>query len=225
MRNGRRQHPVLAFHGQQAVDKAAHRLAAGMHDGNHLAVVDGAGGLDLSFRLGHAQVHQVVGAVQDVGMRVFLEAHQEVGGRGHRRRQVAVRVQLGADDRAGADDLARAPQQVALAVVITVSHHCTMQAEQGDIHGAGAAQVFQQFVAQGFVGVAGGHTGRHGAGHHAFDQRPVFACCALPRRPQGPGKHLHAVGMLPGRKVTARAVSLQARRNGRKRIRLGCQGS
>ncbi|KAG1391869.1 hypothetical protein G6F59_014769 [Rhizopus arrhizus] len=77
---------------------------------------------------------------------------------------MAVRIQLGADDGVGADDCAGAAQKVAFAVVIAVGHHGAVQAEQGDIHLARAAQVFKQLVAQRFVGVAGGDPRRGGAG-------------------------------------------------------------
>ena len=145
---------------------------------------------------------------------VFLVADDEVGGFHHGRGQVAVRIQLRADHRVRADDLARAAQQIAFAIVVAVGHHRAVQAEQRHVHGAGVAQVLQQFVAQRFIGVARGDAGRHGGGGQAFDQRPVLPL-ALARRPQRAGIHLHAVRMLAGR-VAARAVGAQAGGDGEK---------
>ena len=157
-------------------------------------------------------------------MGVFLVADDEVGGFHHGRGQMAVRIQFRADHRVRADDLARAAQQVALAIVVAVGHHRAVQAEQRHVHGAGVAQVLQQLVAQRFIGVASGDAGRHGGGGQAFDQRPVLALGALPR-PQRTGIHLHAVRMLAGRVIAARAVGAQAGGDGGKGIGFGCQGT
>ena len=132
---------------------------------------------------------------------------------------VAVRWQCGSSSApitVSADDLARAAQQVALAIVVAVGHHRAVQAEQRHVHGAGVAQVLQQLVAQRFIGVASGDAGRHGGGGQAFDQRPVLALGALPRCPQRTGIHLHAVRMLAGRVIAARAVGAQAGGDGEK---------
>ena len=181
-----RQHAVLAFHRHQLVDEAAHRFAAGVHDRDELAIEHAARRPDATLGLGHAQVDQLIGAVQDVGMGVFLVADDEVGGFHHGRGQMAVRIQFRADHRVRADDLARAAQQVALAIVVAVGHHRAVQAEQRHVHGAGVAQVLQQLVAQRFIGVASGDAGRHGGGGQAFDQRPVLPLARCRAAHSGP---------------------------------------
>jgi len=181
-------------------------------------------GVDAALGARHAQVDQVERAFQDVGVRVFLETDQEVGALYHRVRQVAVRIEFGADHGVRADDLPRAAQQVAFAVVVAVGDHRAMQAEERDIHLARAAQVVQQLIAQRLVGVAGGDAGRRRACGQAFDQRPVLARGALARGPQRTRKHLHAVRMLAGGEVAARPVGSQAGRNGGEGVRLGRQG-
>ena len=73
-------------------------------------------------------------ALQDVGVRILLEGHQHVGLFDHRRAQVVVRVELGADHHLRPDDGAHALQQVALAVVVAVGDHRAVQAEQHHVH-------------------------------------------------------------------------------------------
>ena len=157
-----------SIHGRhQLVDEAAHRFAAGVHDRDELAI-EHAARLDAR----PPQVDQLIGAVQDVGMGYSLVADDEVGGFHHGRGQMAVRIQFRADH-VRADDLARAAQQVALAIVVAVGHHRAVQAEQRHVHGAGVAGPAAARRAA-FQGVASGDAGRHGGGGQAFDQRPVL---------------------------------------------------
>ena len=63
-------------------------------------------------------------------------------------RQVAMRIQLGAQHHAGADDLAHAHQQVAFAVVVAVGHHRAVQGQHHHVDRHRLPQVVQQFGAK-----------------------------------------------------------------------------
>ncbi len=174
-----------------------------MNGDDHLAVDHGSHGADLALHLGRAQVDQFQGALQHVGVRVFLEGDQHVGVLDHLRCQVAVRIKFRADHHLGPDDGAHALQQVAFAVIVAIGHHRAVQAEQHHVHGQRRAQVGQQFLAQGFVGMARGRAAGLRAGHHAFAQLPAAFLAAQPGGPQWAREERHLVGMLAGREVAA----------------------
>jgi hypothetical protein len=148
VRNRDRQDAVLALERLDPVDERTRRIARGVHRDQHLAVDGRTDQLDLAFDLRRAQVDQLVGALEDVGVRVLLERDQQVGVGQHRRRQVVVRIELGADHRLRADQRAHAGQQVALAVVVPVGDHRAVQAEHDHVDRQRRAQVAKQLVAQ-----------------------------------------------------------------------------
>ncbi len=81
-----RQDAVLALQRLDAVDEAARRLAEVCITTSPPVSATEATGCDAAFGLGLAQVHQLQRALQDVGVRILLEGHQQVGVLHHRRR-------------------------------------------------------------------------------------------------------------------------------------------
>ncbi len=145
--HGDREDAVAALQCDQPVDIAACRLLVGPDGDDHLAVDHCRHGRDASLHLRRAQVHQLQRPLADIGVRIFLVGHQDVGMRHHGIRQVAVRIQLGADHHAGANQRAHAGEQVALAVRIAVRHHGAVQAQHHHVDRQRALQVAEQLVA------------------------------------------------------------------------------
>ena len=102
--HGDRQDAVLALQRLDAVDIAAHRLAAGREHLEHPAVEHRDVRVDLLPRHPKREVDHLLRPVGEVGMRHFLEHHEDVEGVEPRSRQMRVRVELGGDDRARPDD-------------------------------------------------------------------------------------------------------------------------
>src|SRR3546814_12280132 len=69
----------------------------------------------------------------------------------HRHAEVAVQIEFDADVHACADNAAHPLDQVALAIVMTVSNHCTMQVQLHGLQRQCGAQVTQDFIAKRFV--------------------------------------------------------------------------
>src|SRR3546814_2089191 len=71
-------------------------------------------------------------AFQDVGVRIFFVGNDGIGMTAHLLAEVAVQIEFDADVHACADNAAHPLDQVALAIVMTVGNHCTMQVQ---LHG------------------------------------------------------------------------------------------
>src|SRR3546814_16414668 len=65
--------------------------------------------------------------------------------------EVAVQIEFDADVHACADNAAHPLDQVALAIVMTVGNHCTMQVQLHGLQRQCGAQVTQDFIAKRFV--------------------------------------------------------------------------
>ena len=116
----------------------------------------------LADRLEH-QGEEVFGAVDDVGVGEFLVEDGDVGQADALEGEVAVRVELDADDAGGAYDVAHALDDVAFDVVIAVGDHGAVQAQEHAVEREGLAELAENFVAHGFVvGAIGGAGGRGG---------------------------------------------------------------
>ena len=198
MGDRQRQHAVLAFHGHQLVDEAAHRFARGVEHADHAAVPGG------HYRLGAAldgafhHVEQVVGTVRHVDVRVFLEQHQ--GGRVPEGAwaQIAVQVELDADRQVRSDYLADMGQQVAFAVVVAFGHHGAVHRQHYRVDRHRGLQIGDDLVAEGLIDFLHGLAGGHGEGTQAFDDLPALGLRALApdgeRRPEH--RHVGAVACL-----------------------------
>ena len=79
-------------------------------------------------------------------------------------------VEFGANHNAGPNNGAHAGDEIAFAVVVTLSDHAAVKVERHDVHRPGGAQAIEQLVAQRFVGVAANCCARVGftvqAPHH-----------------------------------------------------------
>ena len=219
--DGDREHAVLALHRLETVDERAGRFARGVHRGDHLAVDHRRHRANPLLDDRRAQVDQLERALQHVGVRILLVGDQQVGALDHRRREVAVRVELGADDDAGADDGAHLLQQVALAVVVAVGDHRAVQAEQDHVDRQRGAQVGEQLLAQRLVAGARRRAARLRAGRQALDDVPALGLAAQPQGPERPGEIEHLVGMGAGRVVAAVAERRHAGGHGREGVGFG----
>ncbi len=182
--DGDREHAVLALHRLEAVDERAGRFARGVHRGDHLAVDHRRHRANPLLDDRRAQVDQLERALQHVGVRILLVGDQQVGALDHRRREVAVRIELGADDDAGPDDGAHLLQQVALAVVVAVGDHRPVQAEQDHVDRQRLAQVGEQLLAQRLVAGARRRAARLRARRQALDDVPALGLAAQRARPR-----------------------------------------
>ena len=219
-----RQHTVLPFQRLQPLHETLRRGPRGVHDHGHAAIGHRRHGPPAVRHLRCAQVDQLEGALQDVGVRILLEGDQQVGMRQHGRAEVVVRVQLGADHHAGAHQLPHAGEQVALAIGVAIGHHRAVQAQQHQLHRQRGLQVGQDLVTQGLVSQAGGGAAGLGGGHQAFDQGPAMLTGALAGGMQRAAEHAHPRWVGAARPVSA--VDLERRqpgRHGRKGVGLGGQ--
>ncbi|MNR53193.1 hypothetical protein D3C85_1731650 [compost metagenome] len=73
-----RQRLALAFKFLQRVDIAAHGRARCMHHGDHFAIDYGGHGPHFAAHHGGAEVHQFIGAIEHIGMRILLERNQQI---------------------------------------------------------------------------------------------------------------------------------------------------
>ena len=67
---------------------------------------------------------------------------------------MAMKVELGADDRAGTDQGANSGEQIALAVIIVLCRHRAVKVEQDHVERQGGADLVEDFVAQRFIDTA-----------------------------------------------------------------------
>ena len=120
-------------------------------------------------------------------------------------RQMAVRVELDADDAFRPDDGAHALDDVAFDVVVAVRDHGAVQAEQHAVDRQRRLELGQDLVAHGLVVGAVGGAGRAGGEAAALDQREASALARAAADEQRRGAH-------------ARRVGRDARRAGRNRF-------
>src|SRR5206468_11596872 len=109
------------------VDIAAQRLFGGPKGADHAAVMDGHGRSRFSFGRICKQGEELMGAIEDVDMRIFLIGDERSGVAQHGIRYVAVKVELGSDRCALAYDRANPLEEVTLAIVIALGSHRAMQ--------------------------------------------------------------------------------------------------
>ncbi len=84
-------------------------------------------------------------------MRVFLEQDDDVGAAHALFGEMAVRVELDADDGFRPDDRAHPRDQVAFAVIIAMRHHGAVQAEQHPVDRHRGTKLIENFIAHAFV--------------------------------------------------------------------------
>ena len=113
---------------------------------------------------------QVLGAIDEVGMREFLEVDEEIRGCKALRRQVAVRVELGANEHIRSDDIAHAGEEIALGILVAVGDHGAVQTKHDSIDRKCCAQLVEDLVAQALIGQAIDEAGRVCPGGRSLDQ-------------------------------------------------------
>ena len=161
---------IPPFERRHPVDESTDRLAAGHEAVDHPAVPDRHGRPDLAPSGRQQQGHQLLGPLDEVGVRKFLVADEDVGRGQHRPGHVAVRIEGGTDRRLGAGERADAGEQVAFAVVIAMRDHRAVQAEGDRIHRQRLGELAQDLVAEALVGSSAGGSRRRRAGDRALDQ-------------------------------------------------------
>src|SRR6185503_5074256 len=100
-----------------AIHEAAHGLTNGMETADQATIVDGGNGADAAFRGPLEEIYQLPPSCQEIRMWIFAHGHDDVRVRGHRRREMRVRIDLHAHRNMPSDDLPDTTQQIALAVV------------------------------------------------------------------------------------------------------------
>ena len=216
-----RQHAVAAFEALHFSHEADAGLARGREQIDHAAVVKRHHRTDVAADRFHGQRHQFLGALEEIRMRVLLEQHDDVGATHALFGQVAVRIELDADDGFRPDDLAHARDQVAFAVVVAVRRHRAVQAEQHAVERHRGAQLAEDFVAHALVAALRDRRGRLGPEARALDQLEAFLLGAAARHEQWSGAERAAVGMLARLEIERRLEARAAGRHRRERVRLG----
>ena len=172
--------PLLDPH--DLVDEGAHRLARGREDVDHPAIEHRHDRLDAALERIDRDAPEILGAVDEVRMRELLEVDEEIRRRDALRRQMAVRIEFGADEDIRPDDLADAREEIALGILVAVGNHRAVQTRARRHRPACAApQLVEDFVAQALIGRAVDEPCRIGPGGGALDQLPAL----FARRPAG----------------------------------------
>ena len=166
---GDRQDAVPPLQRLHPAHEARDRLAGGAPHIDHPAIGIGHHGPDVLGGRAHHQRVEVAGAVDDVGVGVFLVDHDDVGAPPHRLGEMAVQVELDADRRVRADDGADPLQGVALAIVVALGDHGTVHEQQHGIDRHRGPEVVEQGVAQLLVDDAQGDPARLREGREALD--------------------------------------------------------
>ena len=103
--------------------------------------------------------------------------------------EVAVGVEFHADDAGGADQDADALGDVAFDVIIAVSHHGAVEAEEDAVERQGGCDLGEDFISHGFVvGAVGGPRGGSGEAG-AFDEGEALDGGAAAGDPERGGAH------------------------------------
>lgn len=216
-----REDAVATLERLHPVDEAPHRLARGVEEGDHPAVGDGGDGSDLTARRTQREVDELAGAPERVGVRIFLVEDEEVGSLEHRLRQVAVRIELGADHHRRTHPGAHRAQQIALAVLAAFGDHRAVQAQEHDVDRERRLELGEHPTAQLPPGGGGREAGRGGEGLQAFDQREAFGARPLTRGDQGPGEEAGLLGVRSGLEPEIFAEARDAGRDRREAVGLG----
>ena len=175
MDDGDRQDILIGlFHGHDLVDEGSHRLARGWEDIDHPAIEDGHDRLYAAFQRIDGDAPEVLGAIDEIRMREFLEIDEEIHRREALFRQMAVGIELDADQNIRPDDLTDAREEITLGVLVAIGDHGAVQAKHNTVHRQGGAQLVEDFVAQILVGPAVHQAGRIGPGSGALDQLPAL---------------------------------------------------
>ncbi len=175
MNDRERQHVrVAGLNGFQVVNERAHRFARGGEDVDHPAVEDRHDRRDAAFQGIDGNPPEILGTVDEIGVRKLLEGDEEVDGGHALGRQMAVWVDFRAEQGVGSDDLADACQQIAFRVEIAIGHHGAVQAHDDGIDWHGGAELVEDLVAQALIGLPVDEAGRIGPGCRPLDQRPAL---------------------------------------------------
>ena len=218
-----RQDAVAPFQRVHPVDEAAHRLLGWTEGSDHAAVEHRHLRPRPALRGVGDQGEQVLGALGDVDMRVFLVGDQHRGAPQHGLGEVAMQIELGADRHRRADDGADPAEDVAFAIVIALGGHRAVQREDDHVDRHRPEKVVEQLVAQRLVGRPHDAPARLGEGAQALDHRP-----AARLRPAPPDEELGraVIGVLARRVAMGEKAigeALIAGRNRRERVGLGVE--
>ncbi len=179
MRQRQRQDAILAFGGHHVIDKGPHHRPLRRIHRDHPAIEiahhragPAGGGIE-------RQGKEVMRALGNVGMRVFLKTDDQVGGGQHGGRQVAMRVDLERDDRIVAQDVAGPRHQIALAIVIPIGDHRAVHRQHDDI-GPLTGDIGQDGIAELFISGAADQARGLRPGGQAVDNLPALRLARLP---------------------------------------------
>ncbi len=214
--------PSLPSRRLDAVDEGAHQRLRGRIHLDLPAVVERHDRLDLAPELAQDEIEHILGALDHVGVRVFLVADDDVGGAHALQRHVAVRIELDADHAVLADDGACPLDDVALHVVVAVGDHGAVQSEQHAVDRQGGLQLAQDLVAHELVVGPVGGAGRAGGEAAALDQREPLGGGTPAGDEQRGRAHARGIGgVLAGSEEHAFLVGGEAGRQGREGVGLG----
>ena len=118
-----------------------------------------------------AKPEQVLRPLADVDVGIFLVGDERGRGLQHQRRDVTVEIELAAQHRVRADDLAQPGQEVALAVVIVLRHHGAVHIDEHEVERQRGLGLLEDAVTISFIDAADRTPRRLGEGAEAFDNR------------------------------------------------------
>ena len=214
-----RHHAVPPLQRPHGLDETLHRLAIGEVEAEHPAVEHRGHRRRTTGQTRAQQFDRRLGALEHVGVRIFLEEDQDRRVVGHRRGQVGVRVQHRADGNIRPDQGAHPGQDIAFAVVAARRDHGAVQGQGDHVHRHRLGQVRQQRIAQRLIDRLGHDTAGRGPGAQALRQAPTVTPAALPEglERQRPGRLTVEIERA-GRLEQVRAEALHIRGDRRKDI-------
>jgi hypothetical protein len=179
-----------------------------------MCIEDGRGGPDPSECTVAGQHEQLARTLRDVGVRVLLVGHQQVGLLDHGRAEMAVQVEQYRNADAVTVPLAQPGDEVSLAVVAAFCHHRAVQVEQQHIQRTCARTRLDDAIAQVLVHLPQGGPSGLGRGRHALAEGGTGLHGQLsPQGMDGPQRCLR----LEGRPLLHQLSLLESAPSGRQR--------
>jgi len=216
-----RKNAVATLERLHPVDEAADRLARGVEKGDHPTIGHGHGRADLAAGRAQGEVDELAGALERVGVRVFLVEDEEIRGFDHALGQVAMRVELDADRHPRADPRPDRLQKIALAVLATFGDHGAVQAQEHDVDGKGRLELGEDAAAQ-FAPGGGTREARGGReGREALDQLVALGVRPLARGHEGTREEAGLRGMRARLEPEIVSEALEPGRDRREAVGLG----
>ena len=180
---------LLPLHRHHPIHEASHQRQRGGIRPDLPAIVHRHHRLDLLADGGEHMGQQFLRPIHHVGMGKLLVEDDDIAQRHSLHRQMTMRIELHSDHAVRPDDRPHPLGDIAFDVIIAVSHHGAVEAEEDAVERQGGFDLGEDFIAHGFVvGAVGGPRGGSGEAG-AFDEGEALDGGAAAGDPERGGAH------------------------------------